>query len=63
MWQVSVESVEKSLEEAPSKKGTDSAQLHQRLRANLETMRDFYHCGGEGLQEKELDSEHYKVCN
>ena len=61
MWQVSVESVEKCLEEAPLNKGTDSAQLHRRLVTTLETMKDFYHCGGNGLQEKELCSDCYKV--
>ena len=61
MWQVSVDSVEKCLEETPLKKGTDSAKLHQRLFTTLKTMRDFYHCGGDGLQDKELDSELYKV--
>ena len=64
MWQVSVDSVEKCLDEAPLKKGTNSAQLHQRLLTTLQTMRDFYHCGGDGLQDEDLDTENYKViCN
>lgn len=61
MWQVSVDAVDKCLEEAPLKKGTDSAQLHQRLFTTLKTLRSFYHCEGDGLDDKELDSEIYKV--
>ena len=61
MWQVSVDAVEKCLDEAPLKKGTDSAQLHQRLFTTLKTMRSFYHCGGDGLDDKVLDSDGYKV--
>lgn len=61
MWQVSVDSIEKCLEDAPLKKGTDSAQIHQRLFTTLETMRDFYSCGGDGLEDKELESENYMV--
>ena len=56
-----MDSVEKFLGEAPLKKGTDSAQLHQRLFTTLKTMRDFYHCGGDGLDDKVLDSDDYKV--
>ena len=63
MWQVSVDSVDKCLEEAPLKKGSNSAQLHQRLFKTLQTMRDFYHCGGDGLDDKDLDTECYKVCD
>ena len=61
MWQVSVDSVEKCLDEAPLKKGSNSAQLHQRLFTTLKTMRDFYRCGGDGLDDKVLDSNNYKV--
>ena len=61
MWAVSVDSVEKCLEEAPLKKGTDSAKLHQRLFTTLQMMREFYHCGGDGLQDKELDSDLFMV--
>ena len=61
MWQVSVDSVDKCLEEAPLKKGSNSAQLHQRLFTTLKTMRDFYYCGGDGLPDKNLDSDCYKV--
>jgi hypothetical protein len=61
MWQVSVDSVEKCLDEAPLKKGSNSAQLHQRLFTTLKTMRDFYYCGGDGLDDKALDSDDYKV--
>ena len=63
MWRVSVDSVEKCLEEAPLKKGTDSAKLHQRLFTTLKTLRDFYHCGGDGLQDRELDSDTFMVWN
>ena len=38
-----------------------SVQLHQRLFATLKTMREFYHCGGEGLDDETLDSKRYKV--
>ena len=61
MWRVSVHSVDKCLGEAPLKKGTNSAQLHQRLFVTLKTMREFYHCGGDGLDDKELDTEEFKV--
>ena len=61
MWQVSVDSVEKCLDEAPLKKGSNSAQLHQRLFTTLKTMRDFYYCEGDGLDDKVLDSDNYKV--
>ena len=61
MWAVSVDSVETCLEEAPLKKGTDSAKLHQRLFTTLKTMREFYHCGGDGLKDKELDSDLFMV--
>ena len=56
-----MDSVDKCVGEAPLKKGTNSAQLHQRLFTTLKTMRDFYHCGGDGLDDKDLDSEKYKV--
>ena len=39
----------------------NSVQLHQRLFTILKTMRDFYHCGGNGLDDEILDSERYKV--
>ena len=58
---MSVESVDKCLDDVPLKKGTDSGQLHQRLFAILKTMREFYHCGGDGLDDKELDTEEFKV--
>ena len=61
VWRVSVDSVDKCLGEAPLKKGTDSAQLHQRLLTTLKTMREFYHCGGDGLDDRDLDTEEYKV--
>ena len=38
-----------------------SVQLHQRLFATLKTMREFYYCGGDGLDDETLDSERYKV--
>ena len=38
-----------------------SVQLHQRLFATLKTMREFYNCGGDGLDDETLDSERYKV--
>ena len=38
-----------------------SVQVHQRLFATLKTMREFYHCGGDGLDDEALDSERYKV--
>ena len=56
-----MDSVEKCLGEIPVKKGTDSAQLHQRLFTTLQIMREFYHCGGDGLNDKDLDTEEYKV--
>ena len=61
MWQVSVDSVDKCLDEAPLKKGTNSAQLHKRLFTTLKTVRNFYHCGGDGLCDEDLDSDLYKV--
>ena len=61
VWRVSVESVDLCLGKAPSKKGTDSAQVHQRLFTILKTMRDFYHCGGNGLDDKDLDSKEFMV--
>ena len=61
VWRVSVDSVEKCLGEIPLKKGTDSAQLHQRLLTTLQIMREFYHCGGDGLDDKDLDTGEYKV--
>lgn len=56
-----MDSVEKCLGEIPLKKGTDSAQLHQRLLTTLQIMREFYHCGGDGLDDKDLDTGEYKV--
>lgn len=38
-----------------------SVELHQRLFATLKTMREFYYCGGDGLDDETLDSERYKV--
>ena len=38
-----------------------SVVLHQRLFAILKTMREFYHCGGDGLDDETLDSDRYKV--
>ena len=38
-----------------------SVQVHQRLFATLKTMREFYYCGGDGLDDETLDSERYKV--
>ena len=61
VWRVSVESVDKCLKKPLLKKGSDSAQLHQRLFMTLKTMKDFYHCGGGGLDDKDLDCEEYKV--
>ena len=63
MGDACMDSLDKSFEEMSlvSKKGPKPAQLHQRLFATLELMRDFYHCGGNGLDDESLDSDEYKV--
>lgn len=64
MGDACMESIDKSLEEMAlvSKKGVPkSAELHQRLFKTLEIMKDFYHCGGNGLDDESLNSETYKV--
>ena len=64
MGDACMESMDKSLEEMAivSKKGAPkSAELHQRLFRTLEIMREFYHCGGNGLDDEHLNTEMYKV--
>ena len=64
MGDACMETMDKSLEEMSivSKKGAPkSSELHQRLFRTLEIMREFYHCGGKGLNDESLDSEMYKV--
>lgn len=43
------------------KRVPESVRLHQRLYLTLTTMKDFYNCGGEGLDDETLDSDLYKV--
>ena len=61
VWRVSLDSMDKCLVKSSAKKGTSATLLHQRLFTALQTMRDFFHCEGDGLDDKELDSEKYKV--
>lgn len=64
MGDACMETMDKSLEEMAivSKKGAPkSSELHQRLFRTLEIMREFYYCGGNGLDDESLDSEMYKV--
>ena len=61
VWRVSLDTMDKCVLKSSAKKGTNITHLHQRLFTALQTMRDFFYCEGEGLSDKELDSEKYNV--
>ena len=61
LWQLSLDCVHKCLKEVQMKKGSNSAQLHQRSFTMLGALRDFYHSEGNGIREEDLKTDTYNV--
>ena len=61
LWEVSVTAVDMCAVSIPVKKGIDSARLNQRLYSVLLLLKEFYHSGGDGLSEEDINSESYTV--
>ena len=61
LWQLSLDCVLQCLMEVQLKKGSNSAQLHDRSFTLLNALKNFYHCEGDGLKEAALKSDTYNV--
>ena len=61
LWQLSLDCVHKCLKEVQLKKGSNSAQLHQRSFTMLSALKDFYHSDGNGIREENLKTDTYNV--
>ena len=61
LWQLSLDCVLQCLKEVQQKKGSNSAQLHQRSFTMLSALKDFYHSEGNGIREEDLKTDTYNV--
>jgi len=61
MWHISIDSLISFLTSDPSKKGVDPIPYYRKLKAILESFKDFFHAEGDGITDEELETEKYKV--
>ena len=57
-----MDSVEKCADEIPRRKGRDSTHLYYKLFMALSLLREFFYCGGKGIQKEQLDTKKFEVC-
>ena len=61
IWSVCIDAIRTSLRDLDYKKGTDVALLYQRLATLLDTLKEFFCAGGQGLSDSQMDSDTYGV--
>lgn len=62
LWYVSVDCLAAALETIPAKKSSKSETKYRKLRYILESIREFFHAEGNGLDKATLNSKNYLVC-
>lgn len=59
LWEVTLQSLQKALSNVPKK--LSSRYLYKRMYNALQMLREFFHAGGNGVAEADLESEIYHV--